>query len=58
MVNPIYRNSDAPSVGTLQGWGELFWRRKRRAVGHDPSERIYGEDHRSPPVEDSILVGK
>ena len=54
----FYRNSDAPSVGTWQGWGKLFWRRKRRAVGHDPSERIYGEDHRSPPVEDSILVGK
>ena len=54
----FYRNSDAPSVGTWQGWGKLFWRRKRRAVGHDPSEQIYGEDHRSPPVEDSILVGK
>jgi uncharacterized protein (DUF2235 family) len=54
----FYRNSDAPSVGTWQGWGKLFWRRKRRTVGHDPSEQIYGEDHRSPPVEDSILVGK
>ena len=31
----------APSVGTWRGWGKLFWLRKRRVVGYDPSERLH-----------------
>ncbi|MEM1430205.1 MAG: DUF2235 domain-containing protein [Pseudomonadota bacterium] len=31
-------DADAPSVGTLRGWGKLFLFRRRRQVGRDPSE--------------------
>ncbi len=31
----------APSVGSWQGWGKLFWSRRRRIVGRDKSERIH-----------------
>jgi len=32
---------NAPSVGMNRGWGKLFWLRKRRVVGQDPSERLH-----------------
>jgi uncharacterized protein (DUF2235 family) len=32
---------DAPSVGSMRGWGKLFVLRKRRVVGADPSEAIH-----------------
>lgn len=31
----------APSVGTMRGWGKWFWARKKRVVGTDPSESIH-----------------
>lgn len=36
------QNSDAPSVGQWQGWAKIFWIRRRRDVGRDPSERVHG----------------
>jgi uncharacterized protein (DUF2235 family) len=37
----------APSVGSIAGWGKLFLLRHRRIVGHDPSEQIHptARDH-------------
>ncbi len=32
---------DAPSVGSFRGWGKLFVARRRRVVGHDPSEYVH-----------------
>ncbi|GHG91755.1 DUF2235 domain-containing protein [Pseudodonghicola xiamenensis] len=37
----FYTDAAAPSVGTWRGWGKLFLLRKRRVVGHDPSERLH-----------------
>ncbi len=34
-------NSEAPMVGTWQGWGKMFLFRRRRVVGLDRSERIH-----------------
>lgn len=31
----------APSVGSLRGWGKLFWIRRKRIVGADPSEALH-----------------
>ena len=36
------RDVDAPSVGTWRHWGKLFWHRRARVVGRDPSERLHG----------------
>ena len=44
---------DAPSVGTLQGWGKLFLYRGRRVVGRDPSEQV----HPSVAAADEVLSG-
>lgn len=30
-----------PSAGSWRGWGKVFWARKRRLVGIDPSERLH-----------------
>jgi len=32
---------DAPMVGTWRAWGKMFLRRRRRAVGRDPSESVH-----------------
>lgn len=32
---------NAPSVGSLRGWGKLFLVRARRVVGRDPSETVH-----------------
>jgi uncharacterized protein (DUF2235 family) len=32
---------EAPSVGTWHGIGKLFWKRRARAVGQDPSEAVH-----------------
>ena len=32
---------DAPSAGKWRGWSKLFWTRKRRVVGREPSERMH-----------------
>jgi uncharacterized protein (DUF2235 family) len=32
---------DAPSVGSMRGWGKFFVLRRRRVVGTDPSEAIH-----------------
>jgi uncharacterized protein (TIGR03382 family) len=34
-------DATAPMVGTWMAWGKLFLRRRRRVVGHDPSERLH-----------------
>lgn len=31
----------APMVGTLQGWGVLFWLRRKRMIGRDASEALH-----------------
>lgn len=31
----------ARSVGSWRGWGKIFWTRRRRVVGVDPSERLH-----------------
>lgn len=41
-------NPDAPSVGTLRGWGKFFWSRRRRIVGGDPSESIHPNARNRP----------
>lgn len=35
------RDPDAPSASTWQGWGKLFWGRKSRVIGSDPSESLH-----------------
>jgi uncharacterized protein (DUF2235 family) len=35
------QDADAPSIGTMRGWGKMFLFRKRRPVGADPSESIH-----------------
>jgi len=34
-------DADAPSVGTLRGWGKIFVLRARRTFGRDRSERLH-----------------
>lgn len=33
--------ADAPSTGTFSGYGKLFWLRRRRVPGRDPSESLH-----------------
>ena len=42
------RDADAPSVGTWRHWGKLFWQRRARVVGRDPSERLHPSVVNSP----------
>lgn len=35
------QDAEAPSVGTWQGWGKIFWIRAPRVVGRDRSERLH-----------------
>jgi len=32
---------DAPSIGTMRGWGKFFVARRKRAMGLDPSESLH-----------------
>ena len=32
---------DAPSLGAWHGWARLFWLRRPRTIGRDPSERLH-----------------
>ena len=48
-------NAQAPSVGTLRGWGKLFWLRRRRAVGRDRSETIHPTA--DPAPSSRLLLG-
>ncbi len=34
-------DADAHSVGTMRGWGLMFWKRHRRFVGRDRSEQVH-----------------
>ncbi len=43
------RDAEAPSVGTLRGWGKAFLLRKRRPFGRDPSESIHPSAAASHP---------
>ena len=54
--NRFFRDSDAPSVGTWQGWSKFFLRRKRRTIGADRSEQVYDLLHKEPAAEASDLV--
>jgi uncharacterized protein (DUF2235 family) len=40
-------DATAPSMGTWRGWGKLFWLRRPRAVGFDPSEQVHDSAGRS-----------
>jgi len=35
------QDATAPSVGQWRGWAKIFWVRRRRTVGRDPSERLH-----------------
>lgn len=35
------QDADAPSLGKWHGWAKIFWYRRRRKVGRDPSERLH-----------------
>ena len=35
------QNVNAPSIGSLRGWGKVFVVRKKRIVGRDPSESLH-----------------
>ena len=35
------QDANAPSVGTWSGWSKIFWSRRRRIVGRDPSETLH-----------------
>ena len=35
------QDPNAPSTGTMRGWGKMFLWRKRRRIGADPSESIH-----------------
>ncbi len=39
---------DAPSIGTMRGWGKLFVLRRKRVVCADPSERLHPTAERPP----------
>lgn len=38
-------DANAPSVGSWGGWGKIFWLRRKRRVGLDPSEMIHESVH-------------
>ena len=54
--NRFLRDSDAPSVGTWQGWSKFFLRRKRRIIGVDRSEQVYDLHHKEPTLAASDLA--
>ena len=37
----FFTDATAPSVGTWRGWGRLFWVRRGRIFGRDPSEKLH-----------------
>jgi len=45
---------DAPSVGTVRGWGKLFLARRKRVIGRDPSEAIHPT---AQPAGERALAG-
>ena len=45
------RNATAPSVGAWAGWAKIFWHRRKRKVGRDPSESL----HPTVPQQDRSL---
>ena len=51
---------DAPSVGTWRHWGKIFWARKKRVVGQDPSERLHptaaGRSPRADEFKDAAVL--
>ena len=44
------RDATAPSMGTWRGWGKLFWLRRPRVVGFDPSERVHDSAGQTPEL--------
>lgn len=50
------QDPDAPSVGSLTGWGKMFLLRKTRIVGQDPSEHIHPTAQKSAERRRSVLV--
>lgn len=51
-------NPQAPSAGSWRGWGRLFWARKRRTVGRDPSERLHMTVGERRDVPDGLLLAE
>ena len=55
-TNRFEQDVSAPSIGTWAGWGGLFWTRRKRIIGLDPSERLHdsiapsAEDHDAPMI--------
>ncbi len=45
-------DATAPSVGNLRGFGKLFWARRRRVVGADPSEVLHPSARDLPGTPD------
>jgi len=46
---------DAPSVGTLNGWGKIFLLRKSRVIGRDPSEHIHPSSQKAARHRRTLL---
>ncbi len=44
------QDADAPSIGTMRGWGKMFVWRRRRVIGADPSESIHPSARRTKPA--------
>ncbi len=49
-------DATAPSSGKWRGWSKLFWSRKARVVGRDPSEQIHPSVAKSRPDETKIAL--
>lgn len=47
---------NAPSVGTLRGWGKLFLVRQKRVVGRDPSESLHETVQPAEPQDTNPAV--
>lgn len=50
------QDAAAPSVGSWRGWGKLFWSRRRRIVGRDPSEALHASAEQAE-TPDGISLG-
>lgn len=50
------QNASAPSSGNWRGWGKLFWHRRRRVIGQDPSERLHDTLLDAQPIVDGQAI--
>ncbi len=42
---------NAPSTGTIRGWGKMFFYRRKRKIGLDPSERLFKAGRMRPSAQ-------